>query len=64
LRQVELVFPDTTAIADFIIKQKLSNVQVNSIEQTVISALTDKQIAIAETIYNAMVKKMVLNLQA
>jgi hypothetical protein len=61
LRQVELVFPDTTAIADFIIKQKLSNVQVNSIEQTVISALTDKQIAIVETIYNAMVKKMVLN---
>jgi hypothetical protein len=61
MRQVELVFPDTSAIADFIIKQKLSSVQVNSIEQTVISALTDKQIAIVETIYNAMVKKMVLN---
>jgi hypothetical protein len=59
MKQVVLIFPDTSAIADFIVKEKISNAEINSIEQTVISTLTDKQIIDAETIYKAMVKKMI-----
>ena len=61
MKRVVLIFPDTTTIADFIVKQKVSNAQVDSIEQTLTSSLSDKQIAIAETVYKAMVKKLTSN---
>ena len=57
MKQVVLLFPDTAAIADFLIKEKISNAQVDSIEQTVTSKFTNKQISTAEKIYKAMLKK-------
>jgi hypothetical protein len=58
---VLLLFPDTSAIADFVLKEKVSKAQVNSTEKTVTSTFTDKQITIAETIYKAMIKKITFN---
>jgi hypothetical protein len=48
-------------MADFVLKEKVAKAQVNSKDKTVTSFLTDKQIAIAETLYKAMIKKMVSN---
>ena len=59
MKQVVLEFPDTLAISDFLVRESVSKVQVNSKDKTVTSKLTDKQITIAETLYKAMVKKMV-----
>jgi len=61
MKQVVLLFPNTSAIADFVLKEKVSKAQINSKEKTVTSPLTDKQITIAETIYKAMVKKITSN---
>ena len=59
MKQVVLLFPNTSAISDFLINEKVTKVQVNSKDKTVTSKLTDKQITLAETLYKAMVKKMV-----
>jgi hypothetical protein len=59
MKQVVLEFPDTLAISDFLVRESVSKVQVNSKDKTVTSKLTDKQITLAETLYKAMVKKMV-----
>ena len=58
MKEVKLIFPDTRSMADFITKQEIGNAEVNSREQTVIVALPDHQIALAETVYGAILKKM------
>ena len=59
MKQAVLIFPDTSAMADFLVKEKISNAHVDSIEQTVTSKFTDKQISTAEKLYNAMLKKTI-----
>ena len=61
MKQSVLIFPDTSAIADFLVREKISNADVDSIEQTVTSTFTDKQISTAEKLYNAMLKKTISN---
>jgi hypothetical protein len=59
MKEVKLIFPDTRSMADFITKQDIGNAEVNSREQTVIAALPDNKIALAETMYGAILKKMI-----
>jgi len=61
MKQVVLIFPDTSAMADFLVREKISNAHVDSLEQTVTSTFTDKQISAAEKLYNAVLKKMTSN---
>jgi len=61
MKQSVLIFPVTSAMADFLVREKISNADVDSIEQTVTSTFTDKQISTAEKLYNAMLKKTTSN---
>jgi hypothetical protein len=61
MKRVVLLFPNTSAISDFLVNERVSKAQVNSTDKTVTSVLTDKQITVAETLYQAMVKKMTSN---
>ena len=54
MRQVLLIFPDNTAIAEFILAQDIFNAEVNSREQSLTGELSEEQIAIATTEYNAI----------
>ena len=49
----------TTTMAEFIIKERLTNAEVNSIEQTLIAPMNDRQITAAETIYGAILKTII-----
>lgn len=57
MKKVVLIFPDTTSIANFILKERVSNSEVNSNEYTLIGVLTDRQIVTAETFYGCIFKK-------
>ena len=59
MKKVVLKFPDTSHITDFILQHKVSNAEVNSIEQTLVAIMTDEQIVIAETEYGAILKSLI-----
>lgn len=50
---ITLIFESTSDIADFIIKRKVSNAHVNSIEISLTSVLTSEDIEYAMKEYNA-----------
>ena len=56
MKEVVLIFPDVQSMADFIIKEKISNAEADSFEQTVIGAVSEDQIDIAKEVYGAMLK--------
>ena len=49
-----LIFPDSTAIADFVLNNSISNAEVNSVEQKVTAPLSDEEILIACTEHDAI----------
>jgi hypothetical protein len=53
MKTVTLHFPTTNAMAEYIIVEKISGVEVKTVELTLKGALTDQQIAIACTQYGA-----------
>jgi len=60
MKQVELIFPDNKAMADFVLKEKINSAEVNSQEQLLTAEMPDDIIVAAETIYGAILKKMIL----
>ena len=51
-----LIFPDTTGLAEFILTEKLSKIEANSIEQSLTGTFTEDQIKKARKEYSAYVK--------
>jgi hypothetical protein len=56
MKRVVLLFPDTPSIADFIMAERVTNAEVNSLEQTLIASMADKDVVKAETLYGAIKK--------
>jgi hypothetical protein len=60
MKRVVLLFPDTTSMAEFIMAERMRIAEVNSLEQTLIASMTDKQALKAETLYGAIKKATIL----
>ena len=58
MKQALLLFPDPGSMAEFILKNRLSNIESNSKECTISGVFTDKQLTIAEGLYGARVMYM------
>jgi hypothetical protein len=58
MKEAKLIFPDNSAMAEFLVREKVSNAQVDSNEQELTALLPDKKIEAAERIYGAILKKM------
>ena len=58
MREVELIFPDTEMIADFIVKHKVANAVVNSRDFILKAWMDDVDIIIACTSYGGQVRFM------
>ena len=43
-------------MANFIISERINNAEVNSVEQTLVASMIDKQVIKAETVYGAIKK--------
>jgi hypothetical protein len=56
MKKVMMVFPDTSSMADFILNECVSNAEVNSVEQTLVAPMSERQIVKAETAYGAILK--------
>jgi hypothetical protein len=56
MREVKLIFPDHSTLAEFVVKQKVNNAEVNSLEKAVTALMADDKIALAERIYGALKK--------
>jgi len=54
MRTISLIFPDNVAMSEFVVKQKLHHAEVYSGEQMLTAELTDEQIDIARTDYDAI----------
>lgn len=54
MRHVSLLFPDTLRLADFVIMHPVGHSCVNSREKTLFTILSDEQIVLACTAYNAV----------
>jgi hypothetical protein len=57
LSKTVLIFPDMGAMSDFVIREHLTNVEINSIDKTLLSYLTEGQIVLAEFNYEAILFK-------
>ena len=57
MKKVVLIFPDNISMAEFILSQKPSKVETNSIERSIVAVLTDKQIEVACKTYGASLKR-------
>jgi len=56
-----MIFPDNTSMANFIIREKIRSVEVNSFENVLVAPMNDKQVASAETLYGAILKAIIPN---
>jgi hypothetical protein len=56
MKRVVLLFPNITSMANFIISERINNAEVNSVEQTLVASMIDKQVIKAETVYGAIKK--------
>jgi hypothetical protein len=59
MKEVKLIFPDNMTLTEFVLKQKVNHAEVDSREQTLTAVMPDDKIVVAETIYGAILKKMV-----
>jgi hypothetical protein len=59
MREVKLIFPDNSTMAEFVVKEKVNNAEVNSHEQILTAALEDDKILVAETMYGAILKRRI-----
>ena len=57
MRKVSLIFPNTSAIAEFVIRFRVARAEVESREQTLSALLSEDQINTARTEYQAILKK-------
>ncbi len=53
MKKVILIFPDTVRMAHFVITYSISNAEANTKELSLYAYLTEDQIALACTLYNA-----------
>jgi hypothetical protein len=58
MKEVKLIFPDNSALAEFLVKEQVSNAEADSHEQELTALLPDNKIRAAESIYGAILKKM------
>jgi hypothetical protein len=58
MREVKLIFPDNTAMADLVVREQVNNAEVDSHGQILTAVLPDNKIVAAETICGAILKKM------
>jgi hypothetical protein len=59
MKRVVLIFTDTSSIAEFILRERVSNAEVDSYEQTLTAIINDSQIKVAEDEYKAILKAMI-----
>jgi hypothetical protein len=59
VEKVVMIFPDTYSMADFLIKEEITNAEANSVEQSIIAIITSKQIEIAEMEFGAIIRSMI-----
>jgi hypothetical protein len=59
MKSVVLVFPDVTTMAEYILKQRVSQVQTDSTAITITGVLPDEKIAKACTDYGGEIINMV-----
>lgn len=57
MKKVVLLFPDNISMAEFILAQKPTKVETNSIERSITAVLTDRQIEIACKSHGASLKR-------
>ena len=57
MNKVVLFFSDTEKMADFVISQKISHVEVDSREGTIIGILSNPQVQSAVELFDAFVKQ-------
>jgi hypothetical protein len=58
MKEVTLIFPDNSALAEFVVKEQVNNAEADSHEQELTALLPDNKITAAENIYGAILKKM------
>ena len=58
MKEVKLIFPDNKSMADFLVREKVNNAEVDSNEQMLTAVMPDNKIVAAETLYGAILKKM------
>ena len=56
MKKVVMVFPDTVSIIDFMLSNNVSNVEVNSIDQTITGVIAEDKIEKALNDYGAHLK--------
>ena len=59
MKKVVFTFPDSTSMANFIIREKIRGAQVRSYDKILVAPMSDKQIVSAETLYGAFLKEMI-----
>jgi hypothetical protein len=59
MKEVKLIFPDNVTLTEFVLKQKVNHAEVDSREQTLTAVMPDDKIAVAESLYGAILKGMV-----
>ncbi len=58
MKEVNLYFPTTIQLADFILLEKITGVQTTSLDCSLKGLLSDKQIMVAYTTYEAIAVTM------
>lgn len=56
MKKVILLFPDTVAMAEFILSQRIPRTQCNTRDKTLTAQMTDQQIETARRQYGASIK--------
>jgi hypothetical protein len=59
MKKAVLFFPDNASMAEFVIKEKVKQAELNSSEQTLVADMEDEEIIKAETLYGAVLKAMI-----
>lgn len=60
MKKVNLSFPDTAAMIEFYIKQRLGWAKIDCIEKKLTAIMTQHQVDVAEKVYGAVVNTAVL----
>jgi hypothetical protein len=56
MNKVVLLFPDTIALTEFLLLHRIAGAEVNTLERSLTCKLTDKQLLIACTKYQAQLQ--------
>ena len=58
MKQAILLFPDVGSMAEFVLKNRLSNIETDYTQCTIRGIFTDKELTIAEGLYGATMMYM------